>query len=110
MNLHIMAALYTTNQPLWLGLISSVPLISFWYDNVVRVVMGKLLTTAGDVLHSAVIQAQKMSLHGRELQRLGQQIAQEKLDEYRLTFGSDARLAIEGPTNDDCPENDNSTK
>ncbi|KAH8555183.1 hypothetical protein BGW37DRAFT_418219 [Umbelopsis sp. PMI_123] len=41
------------------GLISSVPLISFWYDNVVRVVMGKLLTTAGDVLHSAVIQAQK---------------------------------------------------
>ncbi|CAO3681765.1 unnamed protein product [Umbelopsis ramanniana] len=92
------------------GLISSVPLISFWYDNVVRVVMGKLLTTAGDVLHSAVIQAQKMSLHGREIQRLGQQIAQEKLDEYRLTFGSDSRLAIEGPTNDERSDNDNSSK
>jgi hypothetical protein len=71
--------------------------------------MGKLLTTAGDVLHSAVIQAQKMSLHGREIQRIGQQIAQEKLSEYRATFGSEARLAIEGPMSDDTHCNDNST-
>jgi hypothetical protein len=92
-----------------LGLISSVPLISFWYDNVVRVVMGKLLTTAGDVLHSAVIQAQKMSLHGREIQRLGQQIAHEKLNEYKATFGSDGRLAIEAPMNDDPQHVEHST-
>lgn len=91
------------------GLISSVPLISYWYDNVVRVIMGKLFITAGDVIHSAVIQAQKMSLHGKEIQRLGQQLAQEKLDEYRAAFGPGSRLAIEGPNNLAASHNDMST-
>jgi hypothetical protein len=68
--------------------------------------MGKLFITAGDVIHSAVIQAQKMSLHGKEIQRLGQQLAQEKMDEYRAAFGHSSRLAIEGPNNQTTSKND----
>lgn len=44
------------------GLIQSVPLVSFWYNHVLRVVMGKLLTTTGDIINSAIQQAQKISI------------------------------------------------
>lgn len=44
------------------GLIQSVPLVSFWYNHVLRVVMGKLLTTTGDIINSAIQQAQKISV------------------------------------------------
>lgn len=44
-----------------IGLIHSIPLISFWYDHVLRVVMGKLVTTTGDILYSAIHHAQNMT-------------------------------------------------
>jgi hypothetical protein len=69
-----------------IGLLQSVPLISFWYNHVLRVVMGKLLTTTGDILDSAVNHAQKMSMQSREIQRISQDLAIEnlgKLDEYK---------------------------
>ncbi|KAI9356604.1 hypothetical protein BD770DRAFT_389688 [Pilaira anomala] len=68
------------------GLLQSVPLISYWYNNVLRVVMGKLMTTTGDILDSAVNHAQKMSMQSREIQQIGHDLAienLEKLDEYR---------------------------
>ncbi|KAI8070228.1 hypothetical protein BDF21DRAFT_344805 [Thamnidium elegans] len=68
------------------GLLQSVPLISFWYNNVLRVVMGKLMTTTGDILDSAVNHAQKMSMQSKEIQQIGHDLAienLEKLDEYR---------------------------
>lgn len=69
-----------------IGLLQSVPIISFWYNNVLRVVMGKLMTTTGDILDSAVNHAQKMSMQSREIQLIGHELAienLEKLDEYR---------------------------
>ena len=68
------------------GLLQSVPLISFWYNHVLRVVMGKLMTATGDILDSAVNHAQKMSMQSREIQQIGHSLAVEnleKLDEYR---------------------------
>ncbi|RCI02245.1 hypothetical protein CU098_009291 [Rhizopus stolonifer] len=68
------------------GLLQSVPLVSYWYNNVLRVVMGKLLTTAGDIVDSSISYAQKMSIQGREIQHYGHELAienMEKLEEYR---------------------------
>jgi hypothetical protein len=48
--------------------------------------MGKLMTTTGDILDSAVNHAQKMSMQSREIQQIGHELAienLEKLDEYR---------------------------
>ncbi|CEG65341.1 hypothetical protein RMATCC62417_02144 [Rhizopus microsporus] len=67
-------------------LVQSVPLISFWYNNVLRVVMGKIMTTTGDILDSALTHAQKMTFRSKEIQRLGHEIAienMEKLEEYQ---------------------------
>ncbi|ORE14940.1 hypothetical protein BCV71DRAFT_267017 [Rhizopus microsporus] len=68
------------------SLVQSVPLISFWYNNVLRVVMGKIMTTTGDILDSALTHAQKMTFRSKEIQRLGHEIAienMEKLEEYQ---------------------------
>ncbi|KAG1456972.1 hypothetical protein G6F46_007471 [Rhizopus delemar] len=65
------------------GLVQSVPLISFWYNNVLRVVMGKLMTTTGDILDSALTHAQKITLRSKEIQRLGHEMAIERLEGYR---------------------------
>ncbi|KAI8053164.1 uncharacterized protein B0P05DRAFT_435650, partial [Gilbertella persicaria] len=48
--------------------------------------MGKLLTTAGDIVDSSISYAQKMSIQGREIQHYGHELAienMEKLEEYR---------------------------
>ncbi|KAI7866780.1 hypothetical protein BDF14DRAFT_1809947 [Spinellus fusiger] len=71
------------------GIIQSVPLISFWYNHVLRVIMGKIVTATGDLLDAALQHAQKMSMRGREIQRLGRDLAlenMEKLDEYRANL------------------------
>ncbi|CAO3676688.1 unnamed protein product [Rhizopus stolonifer] len=64
------------------GLAQSVPLISFWYNNVLRVVMGKLMTTTGDILDSALTHAQKMTSRSKEIQRLGHELALERLEGF----------------------------
>ncbi|RCH89959.1 hypothetical protein CU098_000126, partial [Rhizopus stolonifer] len=69
------------------GILQSVPLVSFWYDHVLRLIMGKLVTTTGDLLDAAIQQAEKMTLRGQEIQRIGRDLAienMEKLDEYKL--------------------------
>lgn len=51
--------------------------------------MGKLVTTTGDLLDAALQHAQKMSLRGKDIQRLGRQLALEnieKLDGYRANL------------------------
>ncbi|KAI8883340.1 hypothetical protein K501DRAFT_333371 [Backusella circina FSU 941] len=68
------------------GLLQSVPLVSFWYNHVLRTVMGKLVTTTGDLLDAAIQQAEKMTLRGQEIQQFGRDLAvenMEKLEEYR---------------------------
>ena len=68
------------------GLLQSVPLISFWYDHVLRLIMGKIVTTTGDLLDAAMQQAEKITQRGHEIQRIGRDLAienMEKLDEYK---------------------------
>ncbi|KAI7885857.1 hypothetical protein K492DRAFT_203665 [Lichtheimia hyalospora FSU 10163] len=43
------------------GLIQAVPLISFWYEHVVRVMMGKAISSTGEIIHSAVETAHLLS-------------------------------------------------
>lgn len=67
-------------------MLQSVPLISFWYDHVVRLMMGKIVTATGDLLDAAIQQAEKMTLRGQQIQRIGRELAIEnieKLDEYK---------------------------
>ncbi|KAI9246353.1 hypothetical protein BY458DRAFT_446874 [Sporodiniella umbellata] len=64
------------------GIAQSVPLVSFWYNNVLRVVMGKLMTTTGDILDSALTHAQKMTSRSKEIQRLGQELALERIEGF----------------------------
>ncbi|RUS29618.1 hypothetical protein BC938DRAFT_480442, partial [Jimgerdemannia flammicorona] len=79
-------------------LIQSVPLISFWYDKIVRVVMGKLITSTGDFLYSAVEAADKMTAKGREIHQLGVEIASDninRLHEYRENLQVNFNTGVE---------------
>lgn len=82
-----------------LGLIQSMPLMSFWYNDVLRVVMGKLVTATGDLLDAALRHAHKMSMRGREIQRRSRDLAienMEKLDEYRANLHENYLEGIRG--------------
>ncbi|KAI7874045.1 hypothetical protein K492DRAFT_169684 [Lichtheimia hyalospora FSU 10163] len=68
------------------GILQSLPLISFWYTNIFRVVMGLLMTTLGDLLDSALGHAHKMSARGREIHRQSYDLTRERLDEYRVNL------------------------
>ncbi|KAI8143043.1 hypothetical protein BJV82DRAFT_613263 [Fennellomyces sp. T-0311] len=81
------------------GLIQSVPLISFWYNHILRVIMGKLVTATGDLLDAALRHAHKMSMRGREIQRRSRDLAienMEKLDEYRANLHENYLEGIRG--------------
>ncbi|KAI9491916.1 hypothetical protein BDB00DRAFT_745253, partial [Zychaea mexicana] len=81
------------------GLIQSVPLISFWYNHILRVVMGKLVTATGDLLDAALRHAHKMSVRGREIQHRSRDLAienMEKLDEYRASLHDNYLEGIRG--------------
>ncbi|EIE89481.1 hypothetical protein RO3G_14192 [Rhizopus delemar RA 99-880] len=48
--------------------------------------MGKIVTATGDLLDAAIQQAEKMTLRGQQIQRIGRELAIEnieKLDEYK---------------------------
>lgn len=48
--------------------------------------MGKIVTATGDLLDAAMQQAEKMTVRGQEIQRIGRDLAienMEKLDEYK---------------------------
>jgi hypothetical protein len=48
--------------------------------------MGKIVTATGDLLDAAIQQAEKMTVRGQEIQRIGRDLAienMEKLDEYK---------------------------
>ncbi|RHZ79461.1 hypothetical protein Glove_145g18 [Diversispora epigaea] len=59
------------------GLIQSVPLVSWWYDNVVRVVMGGLFTRAGSFLGYANVATYQLTENSHEAISHGQTKAKE---------------------------------
>ncbi|KAH8550488.1 hypothetical protein BGW37DRAFT_407238, partial [Umbelopsis sp. PMI_123] len=59
------------------GLLQSVPLVSFWYDHVVRVLMGRLLAATGGLIHYATDTAQLFAQRGQEIEQSPRQLAQE---------------------------------
>ena len=38
---------------IYIGLVQAVPVLSYWYDNAVRVLMGKIISSTGEVVYSA---------------------------------------------------------
>ena len=62
------------NNKLILGLLETVPIAGAWYDQLVRVTTGKVLATAGGLIHSASEMAQRISSRGREIEGGRQEI------------------------------------
>lgn len=92
------------NRSFNIGLIQSVPLISFWYNHILRVIMGKLVTATGDLLDAALRHAHEMSMRGREIQRRSRDLAienMEKLEEYRASLQENYLEGIRG-WQEDC--------
>lgn len=72
--------------PLLLGLLESIPVISFCYNRILRFTLGKLIIATGDLLDAAYLQADKMTSQGQELHRIGLEMAREnreRLSAYR---------------------------
>ncbi|GAN02922.1 hypothetical protein MAM1_0030c02372 [Mucor ambiguus] len=77
------------------GLIQSVPLVSFWYNHVLRVVMGKLLTTTGDIINSAIQQAHKISKQQHQ-HRMKQHRREQEIDVEEPYTPVKETLLVEG--------------
>ncbi|KAI9012680.1 hypothetical protein CLU79DRAFT_709028 [Phycomyces nitens] len=81
------------------GLIQSLPLVSFWYSRILRVLVGKLVTTAGDLIDASMTHARKMSRRGKEIERIGNDVAldhMERLEEYRASLEANYVQGVRG--------------
>lgn len=68
------------------GLLQSVPLLSWWYEKVVRVIMGKVVTNTGDFLYAATQTANRISNRSRELHITTNEISKQvgdRVHQYR---------------------------
>ncbi|CAG8438082.1 8874_t:CDS:2 [Diversispora eburnea] len=68
------------------GLIQSVPLINWWYDNVVRVVMGGLFTRVGSFLDTANVATYRLTENSHEAISHGQTKAKEYLGPFKDSY------------------------
>ncbi|KAG0177922.1 hypothetical protein DFQ28_005281 [Apophysomyces sp. BC1034] len=59
------------------GLIQTVPLVRYWYDHVLRTVMGKALSTTGEVIHAAAATAEVLVSRNQEIENARKQLAHE---------------------------------
>jgi hypothetical protein len=59
--------LFYLEKLLDLGILSSLPLISFWYNHVLRKMMGKMMTFTGETVQTAAATASLLVSRHREL-------------------------------------------
>ncbi|KAG1444413.1 hypothetical protein G6F46_012512 [Rhizopus delemar] len=64
------------------GLIQCMPIMSFWYNHVLRAIAGKILVSTGDIFESALVYAQSITLQSQKIQMLtsGSEIKHSDLD------------------------------
>ncbi|KAL1916142.1 uncharacterized protein VTP21DRAFT_6146 [Calcarisporiella thermophila] len=60
------------------GLIQSVPLVHWWYNEVLRVILGRVISATGNFLLSAQHTGQQASTRAAELQQLARQTVNEQ--------------------------------
>ncbi|SAM05647.1 hypothetical protein [Absidia glauca] len=65
------------------GLLESIPLLSRWYDYVLRTMAGRLLVYSGQMLHSANETAQLLNERDLEIEEATKRLAQENASLYR---------------------------
>ncbi|KAF9974712.1 hypothetical protein BGZ73_001831 [Actinomortierella ambigua] len=59
------------------GIVQSMPLLGWWYDNVVRNVLGRLLTSTGGFLHTANQTTGYLTLGAHEVQKISTEIIEK---------------------------------
>ncbi|KAG0270362.1 hypothetical protein DFQ27_008377 [Actinomortierella ambigua] len=59
------------------GIVQSMPLLGWWYDNVVRNVLGRLLTSTGGFLHTANQTTGYLTLGAHEVQKISSEIIEK---------------------------------
>jgi hypothetical protein len=63
------------------GILESIPILSFWYNHVVRVMLGKVLSVAGEAVYTATETANLLASRNKELAE-----ARKTLEERRLGY------------------------
>ncbi|KAF7721831.1 hypothetical protein EC973_004094 [Apophysomyces ossiformis] len=59
------------------GLIQTIPIVRYWYDHVLRTVMGKALSTTGEVIYTAAATAEVLVSRNQEIENARKQLAHE---------------------------------
>ncbi|KAF9581292.1 hypothetical protein BGW38_001739 [Lunasporangiospora selenospora] len=65
------------------GLVQSMPLLGWWYDNIVRNVLGTVLTSAGGFLHTANQTTGYLQFRAEEVQRISAAIIEKSSAEIQ---------------------------
>ena len=78
---------YFVNYKL-LGILKAIPFVSFWYDHVVRTMIGKLLSATGEAVYTATETASLLVQRNKEIEE-----AKRKLEsgEYAITDEHDQK-------------------
>lgn len=59
------------------GIVQSVPLLGWWYDNIVRKILATVLTSAGGFLHTASQTTRSLQFQAEEVQKMSNEIIEK---------------------------------
>ncbi|KAI9277817.1 hypothetical protein BY458DRAFT_504148 [Sporodiniella umbellata] len=66
------------------GIINSIPIISFWYDRIIRTMMGRLLTATGEAVYTATETASLLVKRSKEIEEAKRKLhATQEQDEQQ---------------------------
>ncbi|KAI9357858.1 hypothetical protein BD770DRAFT_388516 [Pilaira anomala] len=65
------------------GILKAIPFVSFWYDHVVRTMIGKLLATTGEAVYTATETASLLVLRSKEIEEARRRLESSSSYHYR---------------------------
>ncbi|KAG1143476.1 hypothetical protein G6F37_006340 [Rhizopus arrhizus] len=66
------------------GIMNSIPILSFWYDRVVRTMVGKLLTATGEAVYTATETASLLIQRSKEIEEARRRLELERKNREQL--------------------------
>ncbi|KAI8983732.1 hypothetical protein BDB01DRAFT_789897 [Pilobolus umbonatus] len=66
------------------GILKSIPIVSFWYDHVIRSMIGKILSAVGEAVHTATETASLLVSRSREIEEARRRLERDRISQHLL--------------------------
>ena len=70
------------------GILKAIPIVSFWYDHVIRTMVGKVLSATGEAVYTATETASLLVLRSKEIEEARRKLEEQTAYKYTNSITS----------------------